>query len=95
MSDKITQVEVKVLGKTHQFTCTEGQENLLLDAAELLNKRVNTMKQRSSIKNEQNALLMAALYLCYDLQSIERKQNSEYHQHKTLIDKIQAVIDTP
>ena len=70
MSQKTNQVEVSLLGKTHQFACTEGQEAALLDAAALLNSTVEEMKQRSSIRTEHNALLMAALHLCHDLQAV-------------------------
>ena len=69
MSQKTNQVEVNLLGKTHQFACTEGQEYALLDAAALLNSTVEEMKQRSSIRTEHNALLMAALHQCHDIQA--------------------------
>lgn len=76
MSQKTNQVEVSLLGKTHQFACTEGQEAALLDAAALLNSTVEEMKQRSSIRTEHNALLMAALHLCHDLQAHKTAQEN-------------------
>ena len=74
MSQKTNQVEVNLLGKTHQFACTEGQEYALLDAAALLNSTVEEMKQRSSIRTEHSAFLMAALQLCHDLQAQKTAQ---------------------
>jgi len=85
MSQKTIQVEVSLLGKTHQFACTEGQESALLDAAALLNSTVEEMKQRSSIRNEHNALLMAALHLCHDIQA-------QKTAHQGLIDKLSSHI---
>ncbi|OHU86312.1 MULTISPECIES: cell division protein ZapA [Pseudoalteromonas] len=88
MTEKSNQVEVTLLGKTHQFACTEGQEQLLLDAVALLNQRVDEMKQKSTVRNEQNALLLAALHLCHDLQDLQRVNNSQQTQQQTLIDKL-------
>jgi len=86
MSQKTTQVEVNLLGKTHQFACTEGQESALLNAAALLNNTVEDMKQRSSIRTEQNALLMAALHLCHDLQA-------HTSAHEALISKLSMHLE--
>ncbi|MBQ4849405.1 cell division protein ZapA [Pseudoalteromonas sp. MMG013] len=88
MSEKINQVDVTLLGKTHQFACSEGQENVLLDAANLLNERVTQMKQRATVRNEQNALLLAALYLCHDLQALEQQQQTHHQSQQILIDKL-------
>ena len=88
MSEKTNQVDVTLLGKTHQFACSEGQENVLLDAANLLNERVAQMKQRSTVRNEQNALLMAALYLCHDLQALEQQQQTQDKSQQLLVEKL-------
>ena len=88
MTEKSNQVEVTLLGKTHQFACTEGQENVLLDAVALLNQRVDEMKQRSTVRNEQNALLLAALHLCHDLQALEQSNQSQQNQQKALVERL-------
>ncbi|KAF7768731.1 hypothetical protein PCIT_a3218 [Pseudoalteromonas citrea] len=93
MPEKTNQVEVTLLGKTHQFACTEGQENLLLDAANLLNERVDKMKQRSTVRNEQNALLLAALHLCHDLQALEHQQSSQQQAQQTLVEKLSLYLE--
>ncbi|NOU52725.1 cell division protein ZapA [Pseudoalteromonas sp. JBTF-M23] len=88
MTEKSNQVEVSLLGKTHQFACTEGQEQVLLDAVALLNQRVEDMKQRSTVRNEQNALLLAALHLCHDLQALQQSKESQQNQQQALIKKL-------
>ncbi|BBN82859.1 hypothetical protein PA25_28440 [Pseudoalteromonas sp. A25] len=88
MTEKSNQVEVTLLGKTHQFACTEGQEQVLLDAVSLLNQRVEDMKQRSTVRNEQNALLLAALHLCHDLQALQQTNEYQQNQQQTLINKL-------
>ncbi|CAH9054282.1 hypothetical protein PSECIP111951_01957 [Pseudoalteromonas holothuriae] len=93
MTEKSNQVEVTLLGKTHQFACTEGQEQVLLDAVALLNKRVEDMKQRSTVRNEQNALLLAALHLCHDLQAQQQSNKSQQSQQQALIDKLSVYLD--
>lgn len=86
MSQSTTQIEVTLLGKSHQFACTEGQEEALLNAAELLNAKVDEMKQRSSIRSEQKALLMAALQLCFEIKEQEQSQEA-------LVEKLQSHLD--
>ncbi|KID58000.1 cell division protein ZapA [Pseudoalteromonas luteoviolacea] len=73
MTDKVSQVAVTLLGKSHQFSCAEGQEQALIDAVELLNSRVDEMKRRDTVRTDQNALLMAALHLCHDFQALEKE----------------------
>jgi cell division protein ZapA len=88
MSNKSNQVDVVLLNKKHQLACPEGQEDTLLLAVDLLNQKVDEMKQRSNVRSDQNALLLAALHLCYDLQAEHTKTNNIATQQQALIDKL-------
>ena len=46
------------------------------------------MKQRSNVRNDQNALLLAALHLCYDLQAEQTRCSDMTAKQQTLIDKM-------
>ncbi|MBQ4838349.1 cell division protein ZapA [Pseudoalteromonas luteoviolacea] len=90
MTDKVSQVAVTLLGKSHQFSCPEGQEQALVDAVELLNSRVDEMKRKDTVRTDQNALLMAALHLCHDFQALEQEQQSARAKSNQLVERLGA-----
>ena len=81
-------VTVELLGKEHEFSCPPGQEHALVAAAQNLNDLVEQMKQRSSVRNDQKALLMAALHLSHELLEVKSQQAEQEQQHDSLIDKL-------
>ncbi|ASD68417.1 cell division protein ZapA [Pseudoalteromonas piscicida] len=88
MSEQNNQVTVTLLGKSHQFACAPDQEEALHNAVALLDRRVEEMRKRSTVRNDHNALLLAALHLCHDLQALESKQQQNAEFVSTLIDKL-------
>jgi cell division protein ZapA len=81
MSESPEQVTVTLLGKSHQFSCTPGQQQALIDAVDLLNGRVDEMRQRNTVRSDHNALLLAALHLCHELLAL---QNDTHQAEQTL-----------
>ncbi|MBQ4811985.1 cell division protein ZapA [Pseudoalteromonas luteoviolacea] len=90
MTDKASQVAVTLLGKSHQFSCSEGQEQALVDAVTLLNERVDEMKRRDTVRTDQNALLMAALHLCHEYQALLHEQQSAQQSSQQLVARLSA-----
>ncbi|KPM84202.1 MULTISPECIES: cell division protein ZapA [Pseudoalteromonas] len=87
-SPQSQRVTVELLGKEHEFSCPPGQEHALVAAAQNLNDLVEQMKQRSSVRNDQKALLMAALHLSHELLEVKSQQAEQEQQHDSLIDKL-------
>jgi cell division protein ZapA len=85
-------VTVMLLGKEQQFACPAGQEAALIAAAEHLNDIVEKMKQRSAVRNDQKALLMAALNLSHDLLAAKAEQATELEHKDLLIDKLSEYL---
>jgi cell division protein ZapA len=81
-------VTVELLGKEQQFACPEGQEEALKAAAKNLNDLVEQMKQRSTVRNDQQALLMAALNLSHELLEAQTQRAVDLQQQDQLIDKL-------
>ncbi|MFY8273597.1 cell division protein ZapA [Pseudoalteromonas sp. SSDWG2] len=92
MSDKGHSVKVNLLGREHQFACPQGQEQALLAAAENLNANVEQMRARSAIRNDEKALLMAALNLSHELLEAKAQLQQQYMQHSALCDKLEAAL---
>ncbi|CCQ11085.1 hypothetical protein PALB_19590 [Pseudoalteromonas luteoviolacea B = ATCC 29581] len=87
-SEKTIKVTATVLGKAQQFTCTPGQEKELIEAVELLNHRVEQMRGRTTVRNDYNALLMAALHLCHDYNAVKTQSDATNSALKSLCDKL-------
>ncbi|MFY8327138.1 cell division protein ZapA [Pseudoalteromonas sp. ZZD1] len=81
-------VTVELLGKEQQFACPQGQEEALIAAAKHLNDLVEQMKQRSTVRNDQKALLMAALNISHELLEVQKQQAIAQQQQDELIDKL-------
>lgn len=93
MVEKTIQVSAELLGKTQQFSCTPGQQGELLAAIELLNSRVNEMRSRSTVRNEHNALLMAALHLCHEVNDLNKKSEHTQNRLQLLHEKLSSQSD--
>lgn len=86
-------VTVELLGKEQQFACPQGQEDALIAAAKHLNDLVEQMKQRSTVRNDQKALLMAALNISHELLEVQKQQATSQQQQDELIDKLSLYLN--
>ena len=87
-------VTVELLGKEQQFACPAGQEEALKAAAKNLNDLVEQMKQRSTVRNDQKALLMAALNLSNELLEAKTQKSVELEHQDQLIDKLSQYLSS-
>ncbi len=70
-------VEVTILGKSYRMTCPEGHEHELLNAAQMLNEKIQELKERTNINKGEQLAVMAALNFCHEMK-LERNKNQEY-----------------
>ncbi len=69
-------VDVEILGKITRVNCPPGQEDSLIQAAKELDNRLKEMAERTKVTNEVKLLTIAALNICYELQS-QIKENQQ------------------
>ncbi len=81
-------VEVEILGKLTRVNCPAGQEESLIKAAQDLNSRIEEMTAKTKVTNEVQLLTIAALNVCYELQS--RSQEVQ-HKQDTLTEKMEQL----
>ncbi len=81
-------VEVEILGKLTRVNCPAGQEESLIKAAQDLNSRIEEMTAKTKVTNEVQLLTIAALNVCYELQS--RSQEVQQKQD-TLTEKMEQL----
>lgn len=87
-------VTVELLGKEQQFACPDGQEEALKAAAKNLNDLVEKMKQRSTVRNDYKALLMAALNLSHELLEAKTQKAVELAYQDQLVDKLSQYLSS-
>ncbi|KXF80184.1 cell division protein ZapA [Enterovibrio coralii] len=83
-------VEIRILGKIMRVNCPAGQERSLQDAADDFDKRLHELSARTKVTNTEQLLTIAALNVCYELQTEKQKiadDRNEMEQRITLLQK--------
>ncbi|EKO3557368.1 cell division protein ZapA [Vibrio metschnikovii] len=85
-------VDVEILGKTTRVNCPSGQEASLIRAAQDLDQRLKDMAERTKVTNEVKLLTIAALNICYELQTERQKQNEQQQQISERVEELTASL---
>ncbi|EKO3578004.1 cell division protein ZapA [Vibrio metschnikovii] len=85
-------VDVEILGKTTRVNCPSGQEASLIRAAQDLDQRLKDMAERTKVTNEVKLLTIAALNICYELQTERQKQNEQQQQINERVEELTASL---
>ncbi|MFB9135255.1 cell division protein ZapA [Vibrio olivae] len=86
-------VEVEILGKLTRVNCPAGQEESLIRAAQDLNSRIEEMSSKTKVTNEVQLLTIAALNVCYELQSRSQDEAQRQHSLTEKMEKLTASLD--
>ncbi|MCL4119924.1 UNVERIFIED_CONTAM: hypothetical protein GTU68_059316 [Idotea baltica] len=70
-------VDVEILGKLTRVNCPPGQDESFIAAAADLDNRLKEMAERTKVTNEVKLLTIAALNICYELQTKKFEANDE------------------
>ena len=81
-------IVVEILGQQHQFACPQGQEDALRQAAQLLNNKLEDIRQRSGIRNNERLLLMVALNLSHEMMVADEKLQLQHKSLSLLLNKV-------
>ena len=93
MSQKQSSVNIRVLDKDYTVACPEGEETPLLASADLLNKKINEIKDRGSILGSERIAVMAALNLAHEFLNANTA-NSNLNQVDEKIHSLKEKIDS-
>lgn len=86
-------VEVEILGKLTRVNCPPGQEEALTQAANDLDNRLKEMAERTKVTNEVKLLTIAALNICYELQTKQNESVGKQNQLTERMEKLAASLD--
>lgn len=63
----MVELALEIAGRSYKLRVPESQRTGLIDTAQLLDQQIVAMKARSRQLNSEQAAVLAALQLCYDL----------------------------
>ena len=82
MSDTFAHVSIKILGKEYQVACPAEEKAALLASAELLNKKMQDIRNSGKVLGLDRVAVMAALNMANEL----IKRTDEDRQLKDIVD---------
>lgn len=99
MTDRITPVNIHVLGKEYRIACAEDERDDLLESARYLDLKMREIRDTGRVVGVDRIAVMAALNIANELAHANRQSNSSSRElHGRLIrlqKKIDAVLDLP
>ncbi|QMT61821.1 cell division protein ZapA [Legionella sp. PC997] len=84
---------VKLLNKTYEIKCPEGEEPNLLLAVQKLNNQIGINKKKAKQLDEFQILLLAALDISHELILCKNKQAHQQHQVTQFINSLENKIN--
>lgn len=82
MSDAYAQVSIKILGKEYQVACPAAEKPALLASAELLNEKMQDIRNSGKVLGLDRVAVMAALNMANEL----IKRTDDDRQLKDIVD---------
>lgn len=84
---------IKLLNKTFEIKCPEGEEHNLLLAVQKLNNQVHINKKKAKQLDNFQTLLLAALDISHELVLCKNKQSHQQHQVTQFINSLENKIN--
>ncbi len=86
-------VDVEILGKLTRVNCPAGQEDSLISAAQDLDRRLKEMADRTKVTNEVKLLTIAALNICYELQTYQQQNDGQQQEINERMEKLTVSLE--
>lgn len=87
-----TSINIEIMGKQHQFTCSADQVEDLRQAAKNLAVMCNDIKTKSSVGGNERALLVASINLSYSLLMANNKVDHFQQGQAVLISTLKNAL---
>lgn len=84
---------VKLLNKSYELKCPEGEEANLLLAAQKLNSQIMLNKKKAKQLDDFHSLLLAALDISHELVLCKTQQAQQHHQVNQFITSLESKIN--
>jgi cell division protein ZapA len=90
---------IQVLGREFRVGCPEGEENQLLASVDLLNERIQQLKESGKVTGNERLAIMAALNIAHEFLSSKNAKGAPAHSVdggdiRRRIAAMQVMLDT-
>ena len=92
---KSSSVSIRILDKDYTVACPEGEETSLLASADMLNKKIQEIKERGAIIGSERIAVMAALNMahgCLNANTTSSSLNQVDSRINSLKEKINSAL---
>ncbi|WP_075434000.1 cell division protein ZapA [Buchnera aphidicola] len=73
-------IDIEVFGRCIKVRCPDKSSSELYYVANILNKRLERLKEKTSVSNIEQLIFITALNLCYELE-LEKQKSAHCVQH--------------
>ena len=91
--DETARVSVRLLDKEYQVACSISERSDLIQAAELLNRRMREIRDSGKIAGSERIAVMAALNVAHELLSVKLGSGFDLGQAKQRISAIESQLE--
>ena len=85
-------INIQIMGKQHQFTCSSEDVEDLKQAANKLAAMCDDIKKNTGVVSSERALLVASINLSYSLLMANNKIERYQHKQNTLISTLKSPL---
>jgi len=85
-------INIKIMGKQHQFTCPNEDVEDLKQAAKTLDEMCENIKKNTGLVSSERALLVASLNLSHSLLIANNKLKRGYEEQTALVSKLKKAL---
>ncbi len=92
-----TPTAVTILGQTLRITCPPDEQDALIKSAEFLDKKMQDLRARSAVGNNERIAIMAALNIAHEYLNLQNNQQQATHlneQINGLLNKVRTCLQS-
>ena|SRR5690554_6237974 len=95
MSQRTTEqrMDIRLMDRNYKVNCPAGQEVALQQAADRLNKKLETIRSATKLSNPEQIAVMAALNLCHEFAQHEKTQQQRIADLEEKLQLLQATLE--
>jgi cell division protein ZapA len=93
MTDKIVSTTIEILGKLYPIRCQESELGSLQQAAELLNQKMNEVKESGKVINLERIAIITALNIAHQFLQLDQQKHHHANKINQRITQLQDKLD--
>lgn len=94
MTDQISPITIRILGKEYRIVCNEDEQDQLLASAHYLDRKMREIRDTGRVIGTERIAIMAALHIAHELTLAQNENNFLTAKLADHITHIQGKIDS-